>query len=98
MPTEYTITSSGLKTADAVIANRPARLHSIALNPAAAASTIIVYDNASAATGTVLLKLVAPASGASVVWENDVGIEASRGLYMAITGAAADAVVGYSLL
>lgn len=94
---EYYVTSSDLQTASAVIAATGALVHGITLIPAAAASTLTVYDNASAASGTVIEKAVAPASGASVHVSFDQPRCANTGIYAAISGAAAAYIIHYSL-
>ncbi len=89
-------TSSGLQTANVLVTANPAKLTSVVLNPAAAASTLIVYDNnTAAASGTVLAKVVVPASAASVSVVFDSPVVANRGLYCVVTGTAADYVVTY---
>lgn len=87
--------SSTLTVATTVVCNSPARVTSIILNPAAAASTITLYDNASAASGTVLAKLQAVANGESVVWHLDGGLICNNGITAVVAGASATAVVGY---
>lgn len=90
--------SSGLKTANAAIATRNCRLLGVTLIPAAAASSVVIYDNTSAASGTVLAKLGAVANGESVqIWFED-GVEALNGLYAVISGASAEYIVHYALL
>lgn len=68
-------------------------LRAVVLTPAAAVSTLILYDN-TAASGTILAQLQAAASGASAVL-SDLNVRCSVGIYAAITGAGATAVVYY---
>lgn len=91
-------TSSGdlAVTAATTVTARPARVMSVTLTPAAALSTMIVYDNASAASGTVLVRLQAAASGASVVWQPTYGSAANAGITVAITGSGAIGTVHYA--
>jgi len=92
------ISSSGLKSADAAIVAGPCRLMGIKLNPAAADSTLVVYDNASAASGTAVAKasLKANAKG-EVEWFGPQGIECRNGIYADVTGASAEYIVYYAL-
>lgn len=89
-------TTSGVISADGVVTDRPARIMSVTLIPAAAASSIILYDNASAASGTVLAQLSAVANGASVHWSVTAGVVCNFGIYADITGASANAIVYYA--
>jgi hypothetical protein len=92
------ITSSGLRTSDGIISNAPGRLHGICVGANGTdAATVIIYDNASAATGTVLAKVIVDATATH---ENIVlpeqGVEALNGLYLDIGGTGAECVVYYS--
>jgi hypothetical protein len=90
---------SGLKTADAVIYSKQATLTGIQLTPAAADATLTIYDNPSAASGTVLWKGKLLASSAGEYFHMpDGGIEALTGLYADIDGAAAEYIVHYRAL
>lgn len=90
------VTSSGLLTADGAVYAQPCLLHGVVLNPAAAASSVVLYDNQTAASGTVVAKVLAVANGTSidVIFNNPV--VCSNGLYLDITGASADCVVYFS--
>lgn len=92
------VTSSGLKAASAAITALPGRFHGlVVVTDGTNAATIIVYDNASAASGTVLAKVLVPgASGYGVVQIPDQGIEAINGIYCSVSGTGAAAVVYYS--
>ena len=63
------------------------------LNPGSAASTLIIYDN-TAASGTIIAKLVAAANGISAVTP-EVVISATIGIYASLSGASADFVIYY---
>ena len=88
--------SSGLKSADAVISNGRNRVNAITLlTDGTNAASVILYDNASAASGTVLGKV--KATGAQliqhVIFENPVF--ASDGIYADVTGTGAEYIVYY---
>ena len=89
-------TSSGLKTADGVITAMPARIHSVVLAGGSDASSVIVYDNASAASGTVLVKLVA-LTGDCQVYHTPNGLQANNGIYIDVTGTGVGVTVQYEL-
>lgn len=93
-------TSSGRKTADAAIVARPALLKSVILEgDGTNACNVILYDNASAASGTVLAKVLLQASGPqTVLFDSSDGVEASNGIYADVTGTGAAYIVHYSLL
>lgn len=87
-------TSSGLKSSSGVILAMPGTLRGvIAGADGTNAATIIIYDNATTNAGTVLCKIVvdAGATHESVILE--AGISANAGLYCALSGTGAEAVV-----
>lgn len=89
-------TSSDLQTADVAIYARPCALTGIQVNPAAADATLIIYDNASAASGVVLAKVLVKAStSGTTVRLPEGGVAARNGLYADTTGAAAEFIVYY---
>lgn len=98
-------TSSGRKTADAAIAARPCLLKSVILEgDGTNAATVILYDNASAASGTVLAKLLLSAVGTATdkvpmyaAFESKDGIECNNGIYADVTGTGAAYIVHFSL-
>lgn len=92
------ITSSGLKTADGVISNAAGRLHGLCVGTDGTnAATIIVYDNATAASGTVLAKVVVDATATHEnIMLPEQGVECLNGLYLDVTGTGAEVVVYYS--
>jgi hypothetical protein len=57
------------------------------------ATSLILYDNAEAASGTVLAKLTAVANGASVQFVPSVPYAFANGCYADITGTGANATV-----
>jgi hypothetical protein len=93
----YYITSSGLRTADAAILARGGLVHAVTIIPAAAASSVAIYDNASAGSGTVLAQVNAVANGESVTVEFSNPIAANLGIYADVTGASASYIVHYSI-
>ena len=86
--------SSGLKTTDAVIAVGRNRINAITLlADATNAASVIIYDDASSATGTVLAKVKVVAGGVlqHVIFENPVITEA--GIFADVTGTGAEYIV-----
>jgi hypothetical protein len=92
------ISSSGRKTSSAVISALPGRLHGIVVETDGTnAATVIVYDNASTAAGAELGRLiVAGATRNGVLMLPTQGVEAANGVYVAISGTGAGAIVYYS--
>jgi len=97
---EFTATSSGLKNADAAIAARNCRLLGVqVLTDGINAATLILYDNASAASGTALAKIAVP--GANLYIDMvlpESGVEARNGIYADVSGVGATYIVHYALL
>lgn len=85
--------SSGLKTSSGAIYVGRARLLGIDIIAAGADTTVVVYDNASAASGTELFKGKVLANAKSETYAVDV--EAENGLYLSISGTGAGAIVRY---
>ena len=88
--------SSGLKTADAVIQTGRNRINAITLlGDGTNAASIVVYDNASAASGVVLAKVTALAADrfTHVLFENPVVAE--NGLYADVSGTGAEYIIYY---
>lgn len=88
--------SSGLKSADAVISNTVNRVNSLTvLSDGTNVATVILYDNPSAASGTVLAKVICAAGTrtAHAVFENPV--KASTGIYADVSGTGAEYIVTY---
>lgn len=75
---------------------KAATLNSIMLHPAAAAATLTVYDNASAASGTILAVLNAASNGVSIVFPFDgAPVMCLNGITCIVTGVGAQAQVYY---
>ena len=86
--------SSGLKTTDAAIAVGRNRINAITLIADGINSgSVVVYDNASAASGTVLGKVTALAGQGTVhvIFENPVIAE--DGIYADVTGTNANYII-----
>lgn len=86
--------ASGLKTADAVIATGRNRINAITLlGDGTNAASVIIYDNASAASGKVLAKVtqLAAAMYTHITFENPVTAE--NGLYADVAGTNAEYIV-----
>lgn len=79
--------------ADGVVSASPSRaIAAVALAGGSAASTLILYDNATEASGTILLKLAA-ATGTSAVFTPAAPVTVANGIYADISGTAANATV-----
>ena len=90
--------SSGLKDADASIATGVNRVNSVELfSNGTDACSVVLYDNASAASGTVLAQVTIGAASLKtteqVVFMNPV--RAQNGIYADVTGAGAKYIVHY---
>ena len=86
--------SSGLKAADAVIATGRNRLNAVTLiGDGTNASSVILYDNPSAASGTVLAKVTSGATQGMVHMLFDNPVVAETGIYADVTGTGAGYVV-----
>lgn len=90
-------TSSGLQTADAAITAEPGYFCGITVTPAAADTTVIIYDSENSTTSgkTVLDKILVKASSSSMHVHYDQPITANRGIYATLTGAGAEYTVHY---
>lgn len=96
----YQVTSSGLLSADAAVCATGSRVHSVVLIPDGTnACSVIVYDNASAASGLVLAKLVLPASSTApqVLVHDSNPITADKGIFCDVSGTGAAYIVTYSI-
>lgn len=90
-PTKHTAV-----TTDAVVKASNGVLYAVLLTAGdAAAGSVVLYDNASAASGTILATLKA-ATGTTVQWSPPVGYVFTNGIYADIGGASAAAYVVYS--
>ena len=88
--------SSGLKTADAAICPCRSRINAVTLlGDGTNAVSLILYDNASAASGTVLAKVtqLATARLTHILFDNPVFAE--NGIYADVTGTGAEYIVYY---
>lgn len=85
--------SSGLKTADGVIKASKGVLKGVCISAGAAAGTLILYDHASAASGTVVAKIQTPINTSKEV--TGIQINCSNGIYADVTGAGVEFIVYY---
>lgn len=94
----YMVTSSGLKSSDTAVSTVGGYLHGVYLiSDASNACSIVVYDNASAASGLVLAKLSIAASTTApqyITFNNPVS--ANSGIYADVSGTGANFIVYYS--
>lgn len=81
-------------TADAVVSAIPGALCAVLLTGGSDAATIILYDNASAASGTILATLKA-AINTTVSYCPAHPLAVSKGIYADITGTAMAAYVSF---
>lgn len=92
--------SSGViaPTAGLAISDEPGMLQSVTINFAVAATTLTIYDNASAASGTVLFKVadLQTVNRSPFTWTPPRGVHFKNGLFAVLTGAASEAVVYFS--
>lgn len=87
--------SSGLLVADGAVNARACRLHSIqVIADGTNAATAILYDNASAASGTVVAKIIVDATATYEDFYCDV--ECKNGLYLDLTGTGCEVIVHFS--
>lgn len=93
-----TATTSGQLSSSTAVRTKPSRLHAIILTPAAADASVIVYDNASTNSGTILAQLDAKANAISEQLVLNVPVEANNGLYAALSGSGAKVVLHFSAL
>lgn len=98
MASPQPVTTSGLLTADTAVLARPGRLkHVMLIADGTNAATVIVYDNATAASGNVLAKLSIAATGTHQFVQFDAaGVECNAGIYADVTGTGAAFVIGFS--
>ena len=91
MGMQYDVKSIYL-TADGVIAGYRTRLKSVTITVSTAGAATIIYDNATAASGDVLITLSTAATGSYQVLLPGEGILANNGIFVDINGAAAISV------
>lgn len=91
--------SSGLLAAGTTaVQAQQCKLSALILIPAAADCTVLVYDNKSAASGTVVLELSGKANAASSSLNMVLPAECLNGATVVVTGAGAQAILHYSLM
>jgi len=89
--------SSGIVASGNAVIKLPCKLSGVLLTPAAAAATVIVYDNLTQG-GTVVASLSATANGQSVIWFPTLPVQCNTGVSVTVTGAGATAVFYYTLM
>lgn len=91
-------TSSGEKSASALISSHPGLLMAIdLLPPASGAATLVIYDNnAASASGTVLFECSVSSGTASSSINMSMARYSGKGLYAVLTGTTTY-VVGYTV-
>lgn len=90
-------TSSGsLAVGTNVVLADAGRLLGVTLVPAAAACSVIVYDNAATAAGTVVATVAGVANGATNTWDINAGIAINSGLVAVVAGTGATAILHYA--
>jgi hypothetical protein len=94
-----TCKSSGLLSSSSVVCARPCMIYGVVVVQASAASTAIVYDNATTNSGTAVAQV-----NTTVNASTNQGpqlphpIECTNGAYVALTGSGAQVIVYYSLM
>jgi len=86
MAMQYDVKAAFRTTDGALVANRT-RLKGVFFAVTSAGADIIIYDNASAATGDVLLTLPCDVAGQHNVYIPGEGILAENGIFLDINGA-----------
>jgi hypothetical protein len=88
--------SSGLKTADAAILAQSGAVRGLTVTADGTnAATVVLYDNDSAASGTVLAKITVDAGATQECLIPEGGIHAANGIYADVTGTGAEYIVLY---
>lgn len=89
-------TSSGLLAASGVVLAEPGVVTGLtATTDGTNDATVILYDNAAAAAGTVLAKLTVKGANVNGTLDMYLPIRASAGVYLSLTGTGANALVWY---
>lgn len=87
-------TSSGLKSADAAIMAMPGKLCGvILLADGTNAASLVLYDDAAGATGTVLAKLSVDATATESNIQLPISVVANKGIYANVEGTGAEYIV-----
>lgn len=98
-PNVVSSVSSGLKTADAAIKDSSGALWGVCLIAATTNDcAVAIYDNASAASGTLLAEMAIDASiegNGTTRFFSLPGVSASNGIYADVTGTSASYIVYY---
>lgn len=88
--------SSGLKAASAAICTRPCIYYGMSVSADGTNSaTAIVYDHISAASGTVIDKVIVDATATHENCLHSVGVVCSNGLYLSLAGDGTEEAVVY---
>ena len=91
-------TSSGEKTSSSAILAMPGALRSVSVTADNTnQATVIIYDNASAASGTILARIIVDAGLVYETFIPPTPIVALNGLYASISGTGAACVVHYTI-
>lgn len=98
MSLETAKSSGDLAVGTTAVVARPAELTGILLTPAAADCSVVVYDNKSAASGTVIARVTALANTATASAFINIPVEALNGLTVVVAGAGATAIVHYKTI
>lgn len=89
-------TSSGLKSSSVAISARPSRIMAIqVLADGTNAATLTVYDNASAASGTEVSKVIVDAGLTYELFYIDGGVQCNNGIYASVSGTGAAYIIFY---
>lgn len=91
--------SSGLVSSSSAVSAVPCRLVAVELIPDGTnASGVVLYDNASAASGTAIAKLAIPASTtAPQVFALNHAVVCHSGIYASLSGTGGNVIVHYSI-
>jgi hypothetical protein len=89
-------TASGqLAAGTTAVYAKPAILTGLQVTPAAADATLTIYDNASAASGTIVAQMLVKASTSSQHIPLTIGVGCNNGVTAALSGTGATAIVYY---
>lgn len=91
----YALTSSGLQASSVAIVAGPAVFYGITLLQASAACTAILYDNATTNTGTEIEQINNTVNSSTVTVKLSEPVVCNKGIYLALTGTGAKAIVHY---
>ncbi len=91
----YPVTSSGLQAASVAIIARPAMFYGVTLLQASAACTAILYDNATTNSGTEIMQTNNNTNTSTVSLILSEPVVCKNGIYLALTGTGAKAIVHF---